>query len=247
MLRLQSAVLALFTAGAAWAGPGELVVLPREVQVGLLFRGTQVHVSGTAPAGSRVAVVCTGPGEKVELKKKGKVGGLLWMNVGDVSFDGVPSLYLAMVEPGIGAPSQGLSGTARLGLGWSGLESEVLPATAGEERRKLFHDFIELRRQEGLYTVHEGARRSGSEVSADFTLPATVPAGDYRVELVAYHGGSGDILGSSELVVRRVGLAAAISAMSLRHGLLYGILCVVVALCVGFLTGVLFRGASKGH
>ena len=47
-------------------------------------------------------------------------------------------------------------------------------------------------------------------------------------------------------VTRRVGLASLISSAAERHGLLYGILSVLLAIVAGLLTGVIFAGSNKG-
>jgi Putative transmembrane protein (Alph_Pro_TM) len=245
----------VFAAQAAAAGspapgaPGASIrVEPREIQVGMFYRGTKVRVEGTAPAAYRVALVCVGREGKVELKRKGKVGGVLWMNVGDVAFEHVPSLFLAASEADGGRPSERSPRAATPSSGYDGVEARVLPASAGEDVRELFREFVRLKEHEQLYFSGHGATRSSStRVSADFWVPANVPPGEYEVRLLGYQGDAGELLATEKMTVTRVGLAALISSTAQRHGLLYGILSVVVAIGMGFLTGVLFKASRKGH
>jgi Putative transmembrane protein (Alph_Pro_TM) len=224
-----------------------LRVEPAEVAVGMFYRGTTIHVEATAPAAGKVALVCAGHEGKVELKRKGKVGGVLWMNVGDVRFERVPSLFLYASELD-GARSDGAAAAEGSPRGYEGVEARVLPASADEETRRLFREFIRLKEHERLYVSRAvPARSTANRVSADFFLPASIPAGQYEVQLLAAKADGLEVLASRELTVKRAGLAALISNTAQRHGLVYGILSVVVAIGMGFFTGVLFKASKKGH
>lgn len=230
------------------ASGADLRVEPAEVEVGMFYRGTKLHVEATAPTACKVALACVGHEAKVELKRKGKVGGLLWMNVGDVSFEHVPSLFLQASE------LDGDRGDGRVALdggatrGYERMEARVLPASADEAQRRLFHEFIRLKEHEQLYRSRNGpARPSSTSVSAEFWLPASVPSGRYEVQLLGGRGEPLEVLAAREFTVKRVGLAALISSTARTHGLLYGILSVVVAIAMGFLTGVIFKASKKGH
>jgi len=69
--------------GAALASPPLLVDPPR-VSARLFYHGETVRVLGSVPGGHEVAIVIRGSEAPVELKLKGKVGGIIWANVGDV-------------------------------------------------------------------------------------------------------------------------------------------------------------------
>jgi hypothetical protein len=230
------------------AGPA-IRVEPKEIQVGMSFRGTKVHVEGTAPAGCKVALVCIGHEGKVEMKRKGKVGGVLWMNVGDVAFEHVPSLYLASSEAGVSRRGEQSDHAGAMPfVGYDQVEARVLPASADEGARKLFREFIRLKEHEQLFFSGNGPTRSSpTTVSADFWLPASILPGEYEVRLLGDEGDTATVLATEKLVVKRVGLAALISSMAQRHGLVYGILSVLFAIGMGFLTGVLFKASKKGH
>jgi hypothetical protein len=230
--------------------PGPSIrVEPKEIQVGMSFRGAKVHVEGTAPAGGKVALVCTGRETKVEMKLKGKVGGVLWMNVGDVAFEHVPSLFLASSEAGGTRRSEQSDHAGAMPfVGYDGVEARVLPASADEGARKLFREFIRLKEHEQLFFSGNGPTRSSSTtVSADFWLPASILPGEYEVRLLGDEGETVAVLATEKLIVKRFGLAALISSMAQQHGLVYGVLSVLFAIGMGFLTGVLFKASKKGH
>jgi hypothetical protein len=259
--------LAARPAGARSPAAAEAAIRiePASIEVGMFYRGTTVRVEGTAPAGFRLALVCVGPEGKVELKRKGKVWNLLWMNVGSVTFERVPSLYLASVDPEEARSER----PSELPLpGYDGVEAQVLPADADEGTRGLFRELVKLRERERLFSQTKlrreipsdeaatpgGAARVGLEgparpnrVSADFALPASAPPGTYEVRIIGFRDGASEILATERLTVARVGLARLVTSMARSHGLVYGILSVAAALAAGLLSGVLFTGAKKGH
>jgi hypothetical protein len=223
-------------------------VQPGDIQIGMFYRGTKIHVKGVAPSGYRLALLCLGTEDKVELKRKGKVLQVLWMNVGDVSFDHVPSLYLASYEPrarDLPAASPGD------GVAYDHIEAQVLPADASSDTRRLFHEFIKLKEEEELYSSAtlrlDDSTPGTARVSADFWLPSSAPSGSYEVRLVGERNGVSEILASRTLVAQRVGLASLIASAAREHGLAYGIASVLLAIAAGFLTGLIFASAKKGH
>ncbi|HSB18401.1 MAG TPA: TIGR02186 family protein [Anaeromyxobacteraceae bacterium] len=271
-----AAVLAAFpvpvrAGGAPPPGPppAAIRVEPRSVELGMLYRGIKVRVEGTAPAGYRLALVCVGKEGRVELKRKGKVWNLLWRNVGTLAFERVPSLYHASADlDGAGLDHRSVPAAVRLGLGYDGIEAHVLPAHADESTRHLFRELVRLKVQERLYSFarlrpdtapEEGQDAPGllrarlgrevrpTRVSAEFSLPASIPPGVYEIRMIGYRDGTGEVLASDTLTAERVGVARLISSMAERHGLLHGILAVLLAVAAGFLSGVIFTGPKKGH
>ncbi len=95
---------------AQGAGP-DLLVVPDRVEIGAFYRGRQVLVSGTIPAGAEAVVEVIGRETAEKLLRKGRRGGL-WMNVGELEVRGVPSLYLVM------STSSGLLSEATRDAAW---------------------------------------------------------------------------------------------------------------------------------
>ncbi len=243
-------------------------VEPGTVQVGMFYRGTTVRVEGTAPAGWRLALVLLGKEGRVELKQKGKVWNVLWRNVGSVVFERVPSLYLASADlEGVHPDRLSVPADLRLGPGFDAIEARVLPADADDVTRRLFREFIKLKVEERLYSFERrrpedasdqavpsgvvlarfGSSTGPARVSAAFSLPASAPPGVYEIRMIGYRDGGGELLATEKLTAERVGLARLVSSMAERHGLLYGILSVILAMAAGLLTGVVFATSRKGH
>lgn len=234
-------------AGTDTVGAG-VSVEPARVRAGMFFDGAVIHVSATVPPGLEVAVACIGDVHHLTLEKKGKAFGVIWMNVGEVSFGSVPDLYLLRTSTLLGdlAPRATL---VALGVGYAALEDRASPGPGAEG---LFGELVRLKERDGLWGLEEGSvavhtdPAEGVVVTADIPLPAKTPPGTYRIQVYAFGGAGGELVAAADVVVRQEGLAAFISGLAARHGLLYGILAAVVAMAVGLLTGVAFGLRSRG-
>jgi uncharacterized protein (TIGR02186 family) len=228
----------------------EWTVEPQDISVNLFYSGAQIRVRGVTRAGEDLAIVCTGEESTVDLKKKGKVWGLLWMNVGDVSFKHVPLLY-QVVSSGKLGDMAAAADLENAGIGIPALEARSAPGK-NEDMHRSFLELIKLKEHEGLYSIRERSleihpRGAQQEFSATLNFPTTVKPGEYRLQLISFVQGKAVPLAERVLSVRLAGTAAIIQSLSMNHGLAYGILSVVIALAAGLLTGFIFgRGSKKG-
>jgi len=245
---------------AAWAiGPGVVFaaleetpraviqLVPEEVEANLFFNGAKVEVQGTVLPGYEVAILCGGKASHLALRRKGKVWGVLWMSVGDVAFDHIPSLYLLNTS----APLASLAPPAvleQLGIGYP-----ALAALAGQdgEEQPFFQELVKIKDKEGIFAVREGAVKllpgAGGirQVRAECALPSTVPMEGYEVQLFGFKEGNGELLCSKPMEVKQVGLARFMSSLVQGRPLLHGFFAVIVAVAAGLLTGLVFGGSSK--
>ena len=83
--------------------------------------------------------------------------------------------------------------------------------------------------------------------NALLTLPAALPPGTYDIEVFTIKNGIIDEPVVKTIDAREVGTPAWISKLAYNHGILYGVLAVLVAVMAGLLTGVLFKGAKGAH
>lgn len=254
---LVTATLALVATASVSPPPasGEtLLVDPPVVIARLFYHGQSVRVSGAVPPGHELAIVISdGARDPIELKIKGRIWGVLWANVGEMTLDSVPSLYLAATSTDLSK----LGNAAvldRLAVGYGALQSRsrVSPAGAADEERRLFMEFIKLKEREKLYAIDEGGVRlqpdgaGGLRFSADFFFPPDVPPERFDVRLLIFAEGGGSLLDRADILVTQAGLVAWISSLAQERGLVYGLLSVMVALAAGLLTGFVFDLGSKG-
>lgn len=219
----------------------------------LLFSGVTVKVHGLVSTGEEVAVVCRGHSDRLELRHKGRVLGLLWMNTSVVVFDHVPSVYV--LQTSTAATELASDGVLdRTGIGYASLERQVLSADSSDEARRLFGDLVRLKEGEALFSVKPGAlqvvdRREGvREFSGDLELPARTPPGEYELRAFAFRDGQPRLVGEDTVTLRLSGFSALAEQTAHQHGLLYGVLAVLIAIAAGMVSGVVFGlGSRRGH
>lgn len=227
---------------------------PEAVDIGAFFNGAKVYVNGDVSRDAEVVVRLSGMGQDVALKKKGKILGLLWMNLGSVTIHNVPNLYLIYV-------SNDFKPTARaqpdkweeLGLGFAALKNQVDISSVEAESEAVFKEFLKLKESEGLYAIETGqviygeAESGGKSFGAVLQVPPRLTPGKYLVETFAVKDGSVAARTTADLQVRQVGLPAFISKLAFRHGALYGLLAAIIAIAAGLLMGVIFKGEKGAH
>jgi len=229
-----------------------LIIEPDHIHVGFFYGGQNISVRADVPAGYNVLVIVKGATQKLELKKKGKVLGFLWMNVGEVVYEEVPGLYILRSSYKLMdlAPANVLQ---QWEIGYDALKAKTVKAP-DDEAGMLFADLIKLKEGEGMFTTVEGGVRHApmpggrEQIVTEFLLPPKAPVGEYRVELYGFLNGSGTLLGSGVITLERDHLMQFITSMAGHHSLLYGCLAVMVAIVAGLLTGIIFGlGKGKAH
>ena len=254
---LRSVILVAFLLSAATTvrAGGDRIPLniePDHIQVGFFYGGRNISVRANVPAGYNVLLKVKGATRKLDLKKKGKVLGFLWMNVGEVVYEDVPGLYIIRSSYKLTdlAPANVLQ---QWEIGYIALKAKIVKAPDGEAGM-LFGDLIKLKEGEGLFTIVEGGIRHApmpggrEQIATEFLLPPKAPVGEYLVELYGFKDGSGTLLGSGSITLEQDHLIQFITSMVGHHSLLYGCLSVMVAIVAGLLTGVIFGlGKGKAH
>lgn len=229
--------------------PLEVTVRPNQILMGATYNGMRLSVSGKIPADTQAFIRLTGGRTNVRLKKKGRALGVLWMNLGTVSFHNVPKIFL--IYPSGGMQKEDWEALA-LGFGSVKKQAKIIPAS--DDKDLLFREFVKLKQSLGLYGTVENAIRYGEEngggmrtFTGDLSVPSDLPEGTYKIEVYAV--GKGGIVGSGthDIEAREVGMPAFISSLAYNHGTLYGILAVLIAIIAGLVTGIIFKGGGGGH
>jgi uncharacterized protein (TIGR02186 family) len=234
------------TAPARGAGQSDPVqVEPENVRVGIFYSGRNIRVRAWTPASEGIVMRLTGPEEPLVLKKKGRKFGVLWMNVGEVHYEAVPTLYLLRsTRPldELAAPET----LTRLKLGFNALRDRI-PAGSKDGARELFGELIKLKQQDHLFSSEvagvelDPAGPGRQEAIGQFSLPAKTPVGDYTVDVFSFREGEGELIGTATVHLERTSTVSFIASLAANHGLLYGCLAVAVAVLAGLFTGFIFR------
>jgi uncharacterized protein (TIGR02186 family) len=227
--------------------PVKMKLEPNVILIGAFYNGDKVSVSGEIPGGAKALLKVSGQQVETALKKKGRALGVLWMNMGTVTFHQIPNVYLVYtggLNPGSGNG---------LGIGFDHVKRQLKITPDSEDKDALFDEFLKLKEDEGLYALKENAIRYGAETglfksfACTLSLPSRLPQGTYKVDLFAIK--DGEIIGtdSQELKVKEIGLPTIISSLAFEHGTLYGVLATLVAIFAGLLMGAPFKGGKGGH
>ena len=232
----------------ARAAAPAIKVSPAAVQIGTFFDGQTVTVAGTIPAGAQAVLEVVGGSADEHLMRKGRRG-FLWMNVGEITVHGAPSLYLVMST----AKELLTKATGEATWGYLSLEKRITFSGRIEtaERPLFMKQFLELKESEHIYASYPGALKvkaagEQSAVTGTLFLPTNTKPGTYKVVLSVIADGKVVSAARTDLKVEMVGFPALLANLAYQHGATYGIVAVVIAIVTGFAMGFLFKGGG-GH
>jgi uncharacterized protein (TIGR02186 family) len=242
------AVASISSAGAGRPQENDaLVVEVSGDEIGLFYDGARVAVSFEVDSGTEVALVVAGPASDLRLRTQARVWGTFWAPSGEVTFPNIPSLYI--LQTSVALDDLASESVRRaLGVGYGSLQPAVERASA----RKFFPELIRLKESEGLFrssigALHPAEAVGGVErVATSLAVGPRAPPGAYRVRVLTFRAGQLAREEEATFTLWQGPLVAGVSSLAREHGLLYGIVAVVVAVAAGLGVGFVF-GSVKGH
>ncbi|MFV0436455.1 MAG: TIGR02186 family protein [Desulfopila sp.] len=246
--RLALTVLLLAVPCLGAAADTTITVSPSVIDMGTQYNGVELTVTGEIPAGADLIVRLVGTPDDLHLREKGKVFGLLWMNVAKVTLTHVPSVSLTSAsrpldQLGEGAAPYRLAAlTAAIGVKQEGKNPNI----------DIPHELLLLKIKEGLYHQTAGdidlgpATGDRQRYTAHIQVPSTVKPGQYQLEAVSLHDGV--VTGEASITITAAlsGMARWINDLAYHKSLLYGIMATVVAIVFGLLIGLIFQ-SKEAH
>jgi hypothetical protein len=237
------AVMTLF-AVAAWADtPVSVSVSDSIIRITPRYHGELVRVTGTAPEECAVAVKLSSAREGVHYSCKRKIG-LLWLSVGQVYVTNVPLMY-KMKSTGPLDDLLSAADQVKYVLGRQGLKASI-KVSSRVDREVYVNQMILIRERIRFFSFGEGSvQRQGRSFSTTFFWPPDGPPGRYHVEAFAIK--QRQIVGTAEtqVQVELVGFEAWVRNLATNHGIIYGMLAVIIAIASGLLVSMGFRGSGK--
>ncbi len=228
-------------------------VNPSRIAMGTTYNGCEVFVSGLLPKDAEILIRVRGKQGEAHFKKKGKALGLLWMNMGTVEMDHVPVMMLLAPSDELARMMEKQGDSWRsLGLGFDALKQEIAIAPDSEDKDMIIGELLKLKQREGLYDIQKSAIRYEEQgvdkaFHAVIHFPSALTPAAYSLETFAIRDGNVIARDSRTIEAKMVGWPAFLAGLAFQHGLLYGILAVLVALAAGLFIGYIFRGDSGGH
>jgi uncharacterized protein (TIGR02186 family) len=224
------------------------------ITIGFFYHGSTVSVKGESDPGVDLVIKVTSPEGHQVLKQKGKVGGLLWMNVGQLKFEQTPNFYAVYSTKKL---DEILSREEQekyvIGYPALGKHIEVTPVANEEEKAKWFDEFVKYKEESRVYASSFG--KIETKVNAQgqqeyFILtdwPYQAAPGDYQVTVYAVKKGKVVEQAESKVNVEQIGVVKTLATMAKNSAAFYGLLSIGIALGAGFGVGLVFRKGGGSH
>lgn len=187
-----------------------------------------------------VLIVIEGPRQdRVTRVKTSNFG--IWSNTDHVNFEHFPSFYAVVssgrleniIDPAV------LNQYAVLPID----QARAASQTTGLKGERFAGELVRLMEKEGHFVTREDGIRflSDTAYAMNITLPSDVANGPFSVHTFVFKNKLLVADRSEGFVVRKSGFENFVFVASRQQPLLYGIVCVLLALGTGWLAGVVFR------
>jgi uncharacterized protein (TIGR02186 family) len=223
------------------------------IKIDFFYHGSNVSVRGISDPDTDLIIKISSPDGHQELRQKGKVGGLLWMNVGTLNLEKVPSLYFLASSKKI---DEILSkeAMAKDVLGYEAVENhiEMTPVKDENEKMKWFNEFVKYKENSKLYSAASGNITFTKENNKQnyytlFEWPYQAPPGDYVVTVYAVKDNKIIEKAEHKVQVEQAGVVKQLAGMARNNASVYGLLSILAALGAGFGVGLVFRKGGGAH
>jgi uncharacterized protein (TIGR02186 family) len=223
------------------------------IKIDFFYHGSSVSVRGISDQGTDLVIKITSPEGHQELRKKGKLAGFLWMNVGKLSFAKVRNLYSIHSTKKL-EDILSRNEMDKYALGYPALERhvEINPVASEDEKAEWFNQFIKFKESSKLYSSSSGkinvTEQGGKQnyyVLLDWPYQA-LPE-NYTINVYAVKDKKVVETAETHVLVEQVGMVKSLAGMAMNNGAFYGIISILAALGAGFGVGMVFRRGGGAH
>lgn len=221
----------------------------RQVQIRYSFNGAQLLLFGAVvyPGGRApdhqvdIAVVLRGPVQPILVREKQRILHI-WMNADSDRFRSAPSFYaVASSRPITDLMDERTAAIYELGL--HNLQLSPGGGALPDKERRFEAGLLDLRSRQGLYSEspHGVEINSGVLYRAVITIPSQVPVGTYTAETFLIDRHKVIAAATRDIQINKSGFERTVALAARRHGLLYGVSCVLLSLGLGWAAAAAFR------
>ncbi len=224
------------------------------ITIDFFYHGSTVGVKGVSDAGRDLVIKITSPEGHQVMKKKGKVAGVLWMNVGMLKFENTPNLYELFSTKKVDDILSPVE-RAKYTLGYEALADhvEISPLANAAEKTQWFNEFVKFKEASNLYKSDFGkiAMKDLADGNQEYFIqtqwPYQAAPGEYLVSVYAVKNGKVVEQAESHVKVEQVGMVKTLAGMAKDSAALYGFLSIGIALSAGVGVGLVFRKGGGSH
>ena len=224
------------------------------ITVDFFYHGSTVSIRGISEPGTDLVIKVTSPEGHQLLKKKGKVAGALWMNVGQLKFEKTPNFYEVFSSKKLDDILSAEEMDKHV-IGYSALSKhvEITPAANDAEKETWFNEFVKYKEDTRLYTSSFGKIETTmtAEGKQQYYIltdwPYQAAPGDYLVTVYAVRNNKVVEQAEAKVNVEQVGIVKTLAGMAKENAAVYGLLSIGIALSAGFGVGMVFRKGGGSH
>lgn len=203
------------------------------------FDGAHIAFYGVKEQPGAVAVVITGPPRDAVVRRKSRLMGV-WMNTEGITFEDVPSFY----DFALDRPAEEMAPPKLFreqGIGMDALMFDPASRPGPEDLKDFQEALIRAKQKRKLFPSQPGKITyiSDSFFKAEFYIPPYVPVGAYQVKAFLIQGGEVRSVRTTKLRVAQVGASASIHTFAHDWSFVYGLLCVIIAMFMGWLSNAI--------
>ncbi|MCV6600689.1 MAG: TIGR02186 family protein [Cohaesibacter sp.] len=225
----------------------------RTIKITSNFTGSEIVVFGVIKRDGRTVsraepydliVVVRGKDQKLVSRRKERVVGV-WINKHNRTYRNAPTFYaLASTRKLEEIAHPTLLTKYQLGTDYLLLPEGFKPAKGGGQSLDEFRAAaLRLRRQEGIYydDLSSISFLSDNLFRSTIKIPAKIPVGQYDVSLYLFRGGALLDQITEPLNISKHGFEQITYSLAQTKSLIYGLICIMIALITGWFAGVVFR------
>jgi len=222
------------------------------ITVDFFYHGSTISVRGVSDPGTDLIIKVTSEDGNQTLRKKGKVGGFLWMNVGELEVEHVPKVYFLHSTRNIDDILSRDEMNKNV-IGYPALEKYVKMNTTDEaEKDRWFNEFVKFKESSNVYATSTGKislmdKDSEQNYYILTEWPYQAPPGKYTVTVYAVKDKKVVETATSNVLVEQVGMVKSFANMAKNNAAVYGLIAILAALTAGFGVGLVFRKNGGAH
>ncbi len=226
-------------------------VEPARISAGMFYNGATLHVRGSIGEDSQVVIRIKGASEHHVFNRRGKIGGIIWGGVEQVTFRHAPSFYAVYTSAALEATATPAVRT-QLQLGYDPLEARMDVEGTKIDKHLMISHFVRFKESEGLYRIAPGAvhledpQHGRRDFDAAVPLPASAPPGNLEVAVFELAKGAVISEDTAAVNLQRVGLPASLFRLAHENGILFGLLALFVTVTTGVTVDFLGRFGRRG-